>query len=313
MSLINDALKKAQQLQTQGQAHSAGSGQASPQPIPGGVPTAPSAPNTSGAPSRPADSTHSASSGQAGSPRASAGRDRPLPGQLFMLLAFGAGVLIAVSVLATVYLLRQPASPVVAQAPAAPSPTAAAAPILPEKPAALAPVIKTSPPALSQTAPPPPLAQNPAPTPAPTVEKFPATTPAPAVAVTPTVSVIPQPAVPPAPPVLRSLSEGGSLPAVSTPALPVLHSPEPVERGEGGSLSNGPDPTKPDPKILAYIDALQVAGIRVSDTGSKVLMNDRVYRENEIVDHLLGLRLKKVESDVLTFVDERGVTYTKNF
>jgi len=27
---------------------------------------------------------------------------------------------------------------------------------------------------------------------------------------------------------------------------------------------------------------------------------------------LLGLRLKKIESDVLTFVDERGVVYTKN-
>ena len=77
--------------------------------------------------------------------------------------------------------------------------------------------------------------------------------------------------------------------------------------------SNGLDPSKPDPKILAYLDALRVAGIRVSDTGSKVLMNDRVYRESEIVDHLLGLRLKKVENDTLTFVDERGVTYTKNF
>ena len=72
------------------------------------------------------------------------------------------------------------------------------------------------------------------------------------------------------------------------------------------------DPSKPDPKILAYLDALQIAGVRVSDTGSKVLMNDRVFRENEIVDHLLGLRLKKVESDTLTFVDERGVIYTKN-
>jgi hypothetical protein len=72
------------------------------------------------------------------------------------------------------------------------------------------------------------------------------------------------------------------------------------------------DPTKPDPKILAYLDALQIAGVRVADTGSKVLMNDRVYRENEIVDHLLGLRLKKVESDTLTFIDERGVIYTKN-
>ena len=91
------------------------------------------------------------------------------------------------------------------------------------------------------------------------------------------------------------------------PSLPVLRS-----LGEGGSQSNGLDSTKPDPKILAYLDALQVAGIRISDTGSKVLMNDRVFREGEIVDQLLGLRLKKVESDMLTFVDDRGVIYTKN-
>jgi hypothetical protein len=120
-----------------------------------------------------------------------------------------------------------------------------------------------------------------APAPAPVVTKLPAPSPI----TTPTVA-----APPPAVPVLRSFSEGGS-------------------------LSNGPapiDPTKPDPKILAYLDALQVAGVRVSGTGSKVLMNDRVFRENEIVDHLLGLRLKKVQSDLLTFVDERGVIYTKN-
>jgi len=98
-------------------------------------------------------------------------------------------------------------------------------------------------------------------------------------------------------------------PTPNQPALPVLRS-----FSEGGSPPNGSNPSNgPDPKILAYLDALQVAGIRVSDTGSKVLMNDRVYRECEIVDHLLGLRLKKVESDTLTFVDERGVVYTKNF
>jgi hypothetical protein len=218
-----------------------------------------------------------------------------MPGQIFMLLAFAAGALIALSVLATVYLLRQPAAPVVAQAPTAVSPTGTAAPIAPEKPA-LAPIINAPTLALPQTIPPPTPGEIIATTPAPVVTKLPApppTTTAPAVAATP----------------------------VATPALPVLRSPEPVERGEGGSQpvvslsnpSNGLDPSKPDPKILAYLDALQVAGIRVSDTGSKVLMNDRVYRESEIVDHLLGLRLKKVESDTLTFVDERGVTYTKNF
>lgn len=73
------------------------------------------------------------------------------------------------------------------------------------------------------------------------------------------------------------------------------------------------DPTKPDPKILAYIDAMQVSGVRITATSRKVLTNDHVYRENDLIDRLLGLRLKKIEEEALTFVDERGVTYTKNF
>jgi hypothetical protein len=306
MSLINDALKKAQQLQTQGQ----------PTPNPDVTPNAPVV---------------------AGSPRASSGGDRTMPGQFFMLLAFGAGALIAVSVLATVYLLRRPAAlspanavaPVIAQAPAAPAlsssngpaPVAKAPPPAPSLPAVSLPAPSLSNgPALSL-----PNGSNPsngpapaevfAPAPAPTLEKLPTPSPitTPAVAVTP-----------PAPPVLRSpepargelvesveRGEGGSLPAVSLPAPSLSNGPA-LSLPNGSNPSSGLDPSKPDPKILAYLDALQVAGVRVSGTGSKVLMNDRVFRENEIVDHLLGLRLKKVQSDMLTFVDERGAIYTKN-
>jgi hypothetical protein len=274
MSLINDALKKAQKLQMEGQAP--------PPPNPG---SAPSTPGVSGA----------------YNPPASSGRNPSMPGQLFMLMAFGAGALIALSVLATVYLLRHPAAPsptgaaapVVAQAPVAPSPTGAATPVSSDNPV-IAPVTNTPPPAVSQMAPPPAPAQNSTPAPAPALEKFTLTPPtiAPAVAAAPTT--------PPAPLAL-------SLPAVSLPAvsLPALSLP-------AVSLPN-PSNEQSDSKILAYLDALQIAGIRVSDTGSKVLMNDRVFREGEIVDHLLGLRLKKVESDTLTFVDDHGVIYTKNF
>jgi len=259
MSLINDALKKAQKLQTQGQAPSP--------PNPDGTP---GAPGISGTPGRPAGP----------------GRDRSVPGQVFMLLAFGAGALIALSVLATVYLLRQPA---------ALSPTGAATPVVPEKPA---PALSLPAVSVSNPSNGPAPAQNPAPA----SEKFPTTTAtAPAVAVTPTASLFNPLPPPPAP----------NTPAVSLPALSLSNGSNPSS-GPAPSQSSGLDPSKPDPKVLAYLDALQIAGVRVSDTGSKVLMNDRVYRENEIVDHLLGLRLKKVDSDTLTFEDERGVIYTKN-
>jgi hypothetical protein len=56
-----------------------------------------------------------------------------------------------------------------------------------------------------------------------------------------------------------------------------------------------------------------VTGIRTSETGSKVLMNDKVYRANDIVNRALGLRLVKITADSLTFADASGATYVKNF
>jgi hypothetical protein len=318
MSLINDALKKAQQLQTQGQAHSTGS-TGSPQASSGQAPSNPGV-----TPNAPVVTD---------SPQASSGGDRSMPGQIFMLLAFGAGALIAVSVLATVYLLRRPAAPVVVQAPAVLSPTVAATSVGAQAPAAPALPVLHSPepfrqaqgpepvegpvergegggsPAVSLPAPSLPAVSLSNPSNGPVAPEKP--TPVPSINA-PTLA-LPQTIPPPTP--------GEIIAPISAPAIAKLPAPPPATvtapiTAPTLSPPAGPallDPSKPDPKILAYIDALQIAGIRVSDTGSKVLMNDRVFRENEIVDHLLGLRLKKVESDTLTFVDERGVIYTKNF
>jgi hypothetical protein len=220
MSLINDALKKAQKRHTQGQAPL-------PPPTPGGAP------------------------GRV------TGGGQPLPSQLFMLFALGATGLIALSVFATVYLLRRPAAPVVAQAPVS--------------------AVKTSPSA---------------PVPAPAIS-----TPAPHVA----PMAAPAPEAPPQPAIAPGAAAAPATPSVIQPPPAIVITAPPL------------DPTKPDPKILAYIDALQVSGVRITATSRKVLANDRVYRENDLVDRLLGLRLKKIDEEILTFVDERGVIYTKNF
>lgn len=63
----------------------------------------------------------------------------------------------------------------------------------------------------------------------------------------------------------------------------------------------------------AFLDRLHVTGIRSSGAESKVLMNDRVYRVNDVVDRALGLKLVKVSPDTLTFEDANGLTYTKTF
>jgi hypothetical protein len=93
--------------------------------------------------------------------------------------------------------------------------------------------------------------------------------------------------------------------------------PEPAAEVIVKQLPEPPPPletvAQPNLKIYTFIDQLQIMGVRFSGTSSKVLMNDRVYRVNDIVDRTLGLRLTTVTKDSLIFVDANGASYTKNF
>jgi hypothetical protein len=72
-------------------------------------------------------------------------------------------------------------------------------------------------------------------------------------------------------------------------------------------------PGVPDERVAAFVDSVRVTGIRSSGAESRVLMNERVYRVNDVVERNLGVRLVKAAADSLTFSDPRGVTYVKNF
>ena len=54
-------------------------------------------------------------------------------------------------------------------------------------------------------------------------------------------------------------------------------------------------------------------GIRASTTDSKVLMNDRVYRVGDTVEHEMGLKIVGITANSLTFEDERGGRFTRTF
>lgn len=92
--------------------------------------------------------------------------------------------------------------------------------------------------------------------------------------------------------------------AATTPAAPVSPKPEPV-RPAG--------PTKLEPKAIIFIESLRVVGIRASATDSKVLMNDRVYRIGNVIEHEMGIKLTGITTNSLTFEDERGGRYTRTF
>jgi hypothetical protein len=70
---------------------------------------------------------------------------------------------------------------------------------------------------------------------------------------------------------------------------------------------------KIEARAIPFIEGLRIAGIRASATDSKVLMNDRVYRSGDIVEHEIGLKLVGITANSLTFEDERGGRYTRNF
>jgi hypothetical protein len=109
-----------------------------------------------------------------------------------------------------------------------------------------------------------------------------------------------------------------SIPSPAPPAVEVK-APEPEVAAATPAPVPAAEPVKPvapgvqDIRILTLLDALRVTGIRASGKESKVLMNDRVYRVNDMVDYALGIRLTGVANESLTFADVNGTVYVKNF
>jgi hypothetical protein len=287
MSLINDALKKAQKLQTQQPAASKASA------APAGT--------------RPAQV-----------------RAAPRSDQLFgferILVGLVALVVLVVGVaVGTVLLLRKGETPVVATAPhpAVPVPAVPVRPAgSPTQPGASVAPPAIPPPAVTvSTPPPPPAVSEPTPpvavSPPPIVASSPPANPAPA---NPSPAATPLPdSTPPvssAPPSV-SVDLSPEPPPATTATPPPAQGSNLTPPAAKPAVSRPPAPPKQDFKILAFIDKLKILGIRAAGSDSKVLMSGRVYRLNEIVDYELGLRLTGVGTTTLTFVDESGVVYSK--
>jgi hypothetical protein len=109
-----------------------------------------------------------------------------------------------------------------------------------------------------------------------------------------------------------------AVPVISVPISPVEQSPvaaapEPVVAAAPIEIPPITPVREPELHIQLFVDAIRVMGVRSSGGESKVLMNDRVYRVNDIVDRKLALKLVKVEPELLTFTDPNGMVYTKSF
>lgn len=219
-------------------------------------------------------------------------RTQPKSARSTLLIVVGAVALVVVSIALTAFWLSGPKSSHAAVA----AKSATATPSAPAVAATAAPIVVVPPLTPPSSAPKAPTEEATAPT-APTAKK---SSSAASTAVAPTTTV----------PAATTPATNTPLPQTPLPATTVAAAP-PVAEPVGKSEST---PTaKPDERIHQYVEALRVTGIRSSGTESKVLMNDRVYRVNDIVDRTLGIRLTKVAPDNLTFTDSNGVTYVKYF
>jgi hypothetical protein len=269
MSLINDALKKAQRQRGE----------------PESSPTASPTPPLTGA-----------------APAHRAPRRKP-PGfeTQMLLIGGGAAVVIVALVVALVVVLRDKDEPRLAKSPPPEAPRASPPPPSQTK----QPEAQVTP-APTSTPPPPAVApKTDAPAPAPTqnpASKF-SIDPAPVAKSdtprSPDTAARADSSAPPAAAPSLTLPQVGSSGAAAGERLP-------AER----SLT----PPRASSAMATAIEAFRVAGIRASGSDPRVLMNDRVFRVNDIVDHALGIRLTGVQSNALTFTDvETGAVYTRHF
>lgn len=100
-------------------------------------------------------------------------------------------------------------------------------------------------------------------------------------------------------------------PAVTEPAPQAQPAPVPAPAPEPVAVASVPPPepvTVADPEIQLWVNSIKVAGLRMGPV-PKVLMNDRVYAQGEMVQFDFELRLIEVTETLLKFKDPKGHIY----
>jgi len=79
------------------------------------------------------------------------------------------------------------------------------------------------------------------------------------------------------------------------------------------SLSINGDRDKPNLASIAYVKQMQIRGIRISDRDSKILMGNKVFGVDSIINNKLNLRVKEIKSREVILIDDDGFIYSKQF
>jgi hypothetical protein len=108
-------------------------------------------------------------------------------------------------------------------------------------------------------------------------------------------------------------------PPETSPAATSAATGQPPATGEAtpAAATTPPAPppprvNKPDPTILAWVQKIELTGIRGGPV-PKAFMNGKLYEVGEVVNFQLGLKLTEIKGKVLRFEDAEGNTYDYRF
>ncbi len=214
----------------------------------------------------------------------------------WLVLHYGSGSSPAATQSAPAKIAAVTPSPVPAAAPATP-PAPPQPAVVAEQSSAAPMVVLPTIPVIKPAEVPPPAAPSAAPLATSGSAAKPAAVPAPSPAVSTPTSSAPAISQPPAATVAPS-SAVASSPAPSTPVVPVAAVLTPAER---------------EAKTYEFLTHLRLTGVRGLDREARVLMNERVWRLNDVVSPELGLRLSAIRPGLLVFTDAQGKTYEKPY
>ncbi len=96
---------------------------------------------------------------------------------------------------------------------------------------------------------------------------------------------------------------------VPPPSVPLAVSPPPPPPPK----PTGPSAAEREARAQEFINTLRLTGVRGLGAQARVLMNEKVYRLNDTVEPSVPLRLSAVRPGLLVFTDGKGRTYEKTY
>ncbi|MCX6938572.1 MAG: hypothetical protein NTU80_11880 [Verrucomicrobia bacterium] len=113
---------------------------------------------------------------------------------------------------------------------------------------------------------------------------------------------------PVATPTVVSPPDAASVVAEKTPV-----SPPSVVAAPPKPKPTGPTDAEREARAQAFISTVRLTGVRGLGAQARVLMNEKVYRLDDIVEPGIPLRLSAVRAGLLVFTDGKGRTYEKTY